>query len=300
MQTVTIEKILKTHLQRTGRNSILMNGGIGLTIDTKIQHIPCLGLGVYAFWEIVKVERWWEFTVRQAEIHERLGVMREMGAGGWKRSGEDREEGEGERLLMGEEKSGQGSGNIFRKESEPESEMRGENDVRGRLRIGEGLGREAIEENEGEMIKRKRVSPEDSTSEMSKRRKKALDDQVEIMRLKNENPPPIDTLDQLAESTNEELQRHDEYVERQRRKMTFTRIRLGMATYLDMSRRFEVSWERQRQDIINRDPLFRYGHERWAGVEGAVVGNELEDTKIGTSSRESELELAQEQEKEQE
>ncbi|APA15355.1 hypothetical protein sscle_14g101250 [Sclerotinia sclerotiorum 1980 UF-70] len=53
---VTIDKILKLHFERTGRNSILMDGGIGLTIDMRVRDIACLGLGVYAFWEIVKVE----------------------------------------------------------------------------------------------------------------------------------------------------------------------------------------------------------------------------------------------------
>lgn len=40
-----------------------MDGDVGLSIDTKIEDIKCLGLGVYAFWEIVKVEKWWEYKV---------------------------------------------------------------------------------------------------------------------------------------------------------------------------------------------------------------------------------------------
>ncbi|KAF7886668.1 uncharacterized protein EAF02_003315 [Botrytis sinoallii] len=54
---------------RTGRNSILMDGDIGLSIDTKIEDIKCLGLGVYAFWEIVKVEKWWEYTVSSTSTY---------------------------------------------------------------------------------------------------------------------------------------------------------------------------------------------------------------------------------------
>lgn len=40
-----------------------MDGDVGLSIDNKIEDIKCLGLGVYAFWEIVKVEKWWEYKV---------------------------------------------------------------------------------------------------------------------------------------------------------------------------------------------------------------------------------------------
>ncbi|CAD6448424.1 6ad3d9e0-b5ff-42fa-b73b-303fb28c0da8 [Sclerotinia trifoliorum] len=74
---VTIDKILKLHFERTGRNSILMDGGGGLTTDTRVRDIPYLGLGVYALWEIVKVERWWEYKVRPTDINESSGVMEE-------------------------------------------------------------------------------------------------------------------------------------------------------------------------------------------------------------------------------
>ncbi|KAB8291848.1 hypothetical protein EYC80_006630 [Monilinia laxa] len=231
--SVTIEKILTIHLKRTGRNSVLMDGGIGLTIDTKIKDMDCLGLGVYTFWEIVKVEGWWEYTVQPMgmDIDERLWRMEERRRNMWQ-------------IKSSSTKVPRKSG-LMRDETRewglPEKRT---------------SKREGVETYRVKFGKRKRES-EDETDETDARRKRTLDDKLEVMRLKNQNPPPAHALATLDESTNVQLRQHEKLVNKQRGDLSANEKRLGRGQYKEMLQRFEISWERQRQDIINSDPQFR-------------------------------------------
>ncbi|ESZ91466.1 hypothetical protein SBOR_8151 [Sclerotinia borealis F-4128] len=246
MGTTTIERILTMHLRRTGRNSVLMDGDIGLTIDTKVGDMQCLGLGVYAFWEIVKVERWWEYTVRSADADQRLRAMRE----------------ERRRSML-----------ALSTRVDEELGVMEEGIPRRRPRNDEILKREAVEEVRGENLKRTRWELEGETEEMAERRKKGLYEKLEVMRLKTENAPPIDTLNKVAESTNVQLRVHDYSVVKQRQEILKNAKKIG-PKFEGMLQRFEISWERQRQDIINRDPQFRRSRQAIQAVANVVQNHQ--------------------------
>ncbi|QSZ37812.1 hypothetical protein DSL72_008912 [Monilinia vaccinii-corymbosi] len=231
--TVTIERILTVHLRRTGRNSILMDGGVGLTIDTKVEDIACLGLGVLAFWEIVRVERWWEYTVRPVDVERKL----------WRMRGEERE---GWEIMSSSNGVPETLGSMRERTREW-----GVQKKRPLKWVESGMDR-------SEMTKRRKRQVDGESEEHAiLRRKKELDDKVEVMRLQNQNPPPIHALDTLAAKTRLELQRHDEYVQKQRQYMLNNATTVGAGKSRGILQRFEISWERQRQDIINSDPQFR-------------------------------------------
>ncbi|TGO13339.1 hypothetical protein BTUL_0071g00160 [Botrytis tulipae] len=359
-KTATIEKILTSHFKRTGRNSILMDGDVGLSIDTKIEDIKCLGLGVYAFWEIVKVEKWWEYTVSMTSTYAD------------KRSRSTKEEQHGRSLgntvpsAMGyEERSLSDSNGLFqdtstkpysiekkeesgsllkitvastmtayeemraikfkRKTKSPLSEKkeekpwswettvpsiidntvgaRGKQTLRelpknkssmapsltmkeekskersgatstnkicyvikagqkrkiGTMTKAEILKRELAQEDRAETIKRRRMEleSEDANDKIIKQMKTELDKKLDLMKSKNENAPAINMLKPLAKDTRLDLKRHDDYVTKQRKNMETNSQRFWKLQFKDILERFEISWERQRQDIINRDPQFR-------------------------------------------
>ncbi|KAJ8068404.1 hypothetical protein OCU04_003964 [Sclerotinia nivalis] len=315
--TVTIEKILKSHFERTGRNSILMDGGIGLTIDTRVGDIPCLGLGVYAFWEIVKMERWWEYRVRPTGVDESLGVMEEAKhAGSRKKKFRPTLAYEEMGLMLGERSkerlqntSAKGAAIVKKEESRwswettvpstnldgaaigsrsregwvkdaitfvskfmtgkekpmepststkiPPIEIKEENGGSGRSKKSDNLKSQLTKEDRGQTMKRRRMDLENESGTIVKRRRTKLDKELELMRLTNKNAPTIDTLETFAESTNVKLRRHDDYVRKQRETMSTRAKKLRQGQYKEMLERFENSWERQRQDIINRDPQFK-------------------------------------------
>lgn len=218
-----------------------MDGGIGLTIDTQIKNIDCLGLGVYAFWEIVKVERWWEYTVQP------MGMDMGMGMD--------------EPLRWMEERKH----NLWDYKSSPtrvpgKSELMRDETREGKLQEKRPLKRDSLEKDRSEVAKRRKRQLEDEINEIdeiAERRKRELDKKLEIMRLKNQNPPPVHALAKLVESTNLKLRQHDNFVKKQRRNLSNNEKRIGQGEYKEMLQRFEISWERQRQDIINSDPQFR-------------------------------------------
>ncbi|TGO39974.1 hypothetical protein BHYA_0044g00150 [Botrytis hyacinthi] len=359
-KTVTIEKILTLHFKRTGRNSILMDGDVGLAIDTKIEDIKCLRLGVYAFWEIVKVERWWEYTVSMTstyadkrtrstkeEKHGRLlantvpsaMAYEEMGLIDFSELFQDtstkpcsieKKEESGSLLKMTiastmtayEEMS---AIKFKRKTKSPVSEKKEEkpwswettvpsiidNTVGARRKQtlrelpknkssmapsvtmkddkstersgatstnkicyvvkagqkrkigattkGEILKRDLAQEDGVETIKRRRMElgSEDANDKIIKQMKTELDKKLDLMKSKNENAPAINMLKPLAKDTKLDLKRHDDYVIKQRKNMEANSQRFGKLQFKDILERFEISWERQRQDIINRDPQFR-------------------------------------------
>ncbi|KAF7926399.1 uncharacterized protein EAE98_006694 [Botrytis deweyae] len=358
--TVTIEKILTLHFKRTGRNSILMDGDIGLSIDTKIEDIKCLGLGVYAFWEIVKVEKWWEYTVSSTstyadermrstkeEKHGRLlentvrsamtseekglinsselfqdtsiqhhsidkkeesgGLLKltvastmtayeEMGGVKFKRKtksplSEKKEEkpwswettmpsiidntvgARGKQTLSGisknkssmapsvtmkEEKSKERSGGTSTNKTSYVIKA-GQKRKIGKTTKEEMLKRELAQEDRAEVIKRRRMEleSEDATKNIIKQMKMELDEKLDLMKSKNDQASAIKLLKPFAEDTKLGLKRHDDYVAKQRKNMEANSQRLGKSQFKDILERFEISWERQRQDIINRDPQFK-------------------------------------------
>ncbi|KAF7865765.1 hypothetical protein EAF04_005930 [Stromatinia cepivora] len=325
---VTVEKILKSHFERTGRNSILMDGGIGLTIDTKVEDIQCLGLGVYAFWEIVKVERWWEYRVRPTDVDESLGMMKEaknadlrkkkfrptleyeeMGLMQGERSKErlQNTSAKGAPIVKKEENrwswettvppinlDGAAIGSRSRarwvkdamifvskfmtgKEKPVESststkippiEIKEESRGSGRSKKSGDLKRKLTKEDRGQAMKRRRMDLENESDAMAKRRRTKLDKELELVGLKNKNAPTIDNLETLAESTSVELRRHDDSVKKQRKNMSTKAKKLREGQYKEMLQRFEISWEWQRQDIINRYPQFRRSRDDTQTLSG--------------------------------
>ncbi|KAF7898020.1 uncharacterized protein EAF01_008986 [Botrytis porri] len=357
-KTVTIEKILASHFKRTGRNSILMDGDVGLSIDTKIEDIKCLGLAVYAFWEIVKVEKWWEYTVSSTYIdektrsmkvekhgrllentvlsamaHEETGLIdssellqitsakpcsiekkeesrsllkmtvdstltayEEMRAIKFKRKtksslSEKKEEkpwswettvpsiidntvGARRKQTLRELSKNKSSmaPSVATKEekSKERSEAASTNKASyvikagqkrklGKATKGEMLKRELAQEDRAEIIKRRRIELEsEATNEkIIQQMRTELDIKLDLMKLKNEKAPAINLLKPFVENTKLDLKRHDDYVAKQRKNMEASSQRFGKLQFKEILKRFEISWERQRQDIINRDPQFK-------------------------------------------
>ncbi|TGO49377.1 hypothetical protein BOTNAR_0433g00040 [Botryotinia narcissicola] len=358
-KTSTIEKILTSHFKRTGRNSILMDGDVGLSIDTKIEDIKCLGLGVYAFWEIVKVEKWWEYTVSMtstyadkrsgstkeekhrrslgntipsAMAYEERGLMdssgifqdrstkpysiekkeesgsllkttvastmtayEEMRAIKFKRktkSSISKKEEEkpwswettvpsiidntvgarGKQTLreLPKNKSSMAPSLTMKEENSKERSgatstnkiyyviKAGQKRKIGTMTKAEILKRELAQEDRAETEKRRKMEleSEDANDKMIKQMKTELDKKLDLMKSKNENEPAINMLKPLANNTKLDLKRHDNYVTKQRKNMEANSQRFGKFQFRDILERFEVSWKRQRQDIINRDPQF--------------------------------------------
>ncbi|TEY54816.1 hypothetical protein BOTCAL_0236g00020 [Botryotinia calthae] len=356
--TVTIEKILTSHFKRTGRNSILMDGDVGLSVDTKIEDIKCLGLGVYAFWEIVKVERWWEYTVTStcvdertrpakkekcgrtlentvpsAMAHEKMGLIEhrnflqntsakphsivkkeESGSlfkktvastltayedmraikfkhktnsrlserkeekpwsweisvplildntPGSRRKQTPRELSKNTSSMIPsnrpkEEKSKERS-EATPTESAPYVIIAGQKRKRGKTTKEETSKRELAQEDRAEIIKRRRMELEleATTNNTIKQTRTELEKKLDLMKLKNEKAPAIDLLKPFAEKTKLDLKRHDDYVAKRRKTMEANSHRLGKLELKNILQRFEISWERQRQDIVNRDPQFK-------------------------------------------
>ncbi|TGO47656.1 hypothetical protein BCON_0268g00040 [Botryotinia convoluta] len=357
-RTVTIEKILASHFKRTGRNSILMDGDVGLSIDTKIEDIKCLGLGVYAFWEIVKVEKWWEYTVSSTYADERTRSMKEeehgrllentvastmayeetelieprnlfqntsnkpysikkkeeygsllkmtvastmtayekMRAIKFKRKtksflSEKKEEkpwsweptvpsiidntvgARGKQTLrelskntssiapsvtMKEEKSKERTGATATNKVSYVVKA-GQKRKMGRTTKEKMLKRNLAQEDRAETIKRRRMEleSEDTNDKLIKQMRTELDEKLDLMKSKNEKAPAINLLKPFAENTKLDLKRHEDYVAKQRKNMEASSQRFGKLQFKDILKRFEISWERQRQDIIDRDPQFK-------------------------------------------
>ncbi|KAM0154551.1 hypothetical protein ACHAQE_006002 [Botrytis cinerea] len=357
--TVTIEKILTSHFKRTGRNSILMDGDVGLSIDTKIEDIKCLGLGVYAFWEIVKVEKWWEYkvsstcvegrtrpakkeicerilesTVASAMAHEKIGLIEprsffqntsakphsmvkkeesgslfkktvtstltayeDMRAIKFKnktnpRPSERKEEKpwswetsvplivdntpgsrrkQTPRELLKNTSSMIPSYKSKEEKSKERSEatptetasyviIAGQKRKRARMTKEETSKRELAQEDRAETIKRRRMELElEATADNTiKQTRTELDKKLDLMKLKNKKSPAIDLLIKpFAENTKLDLKRHDDYVAKRRKNMEANSHGLGKLELKNILQRFEISWERQRQDIVNRDLQFK-------------------------------------------
>lgn len=324
LQTTTIERLLVFHFNRTGRNSILMDGEVGLTVDTRIEDIKCLGLGVYAFWEIVKVERWWEYTVPSTDSEERSRSMKkakhemlfddtvpsamkykemksikpkkviqntskkphsiekkEEKLWSWETavpSIKDNKLGarakETMRELSKNKSSIVTSITAQEEESKEQSEVTlterpfvmiaGQKRKRRKMTKREMLQKGLAQEDRAEIIKSRRTELESDTTinETIKRIRTELDKKLDLMKLKNERAPAIETLKPFAENTESELIRHDDYVTKQRKKMEANSQKFGELQFKDTAvedilQKFEISWERQRQDIINEDPQFK-------------------------------------------
>lgn len=337
-----------------------MDGDVGLSIDTKIEDIKCLGLGIYAFWEIVKVEKWWEYTVSSSstyadermrptkeEKHQRLlgntvpsameyeetGLIdssrclqnrsakphliekkeesgsllkmtvastmtayEEMRAINFKRKtkpplSENKEEkpwswettvpsiidntvgARGKQTLIEISKNKSSITPSVTMKVEPSKERSGATSTNkicyvikagqkrkiGTTTKGDILKRGSAQEGRAETIKRRRMELEleDVNDKIIKQMKTELDKKLDLMKSKNENGPAINMLKPLAKDTKLELKRHDDYVTKQRKNMEANSQRFGKLQYKDILERFEISWELQRQDIINRDPQFR-------------------------------------------
>ncbi|KAF7944495.1 hypothetical protein EAE96_010886 [Botrytis aclada] len=357
-KTVTIEKILASHFKRTGRNSILMDGDFGLSIDTKIQDIKCLGLGLYAFWEIVKVVKWWEYTVSSKHVDEGARTTKEEKNGRslenvvpsameWEETefidprklskdtstqpySIEKSEESGSFLKMTvastmtayeemkaiEFKRKTKSPLIEKKEEKPWSwettvpstidntvGARGKKTVRqvsknrssiapsittkgekskersgdtafnnksyvvkagqkrklGRTTKEEMLKRKIAQEDRAEVIKRRRMEleSEDANDKMIKQMRTDLDKKLKLMKSENEKAPAFSLLKPFSENTKSDLNRHNDYVAKKRKNMEANSPRFGKLQFKDILRRFEISWERQRQDIIDRDPEFK-------------------------------------------
>ncbi|TGO24938.1 hypothetical protein BPAE_0091g00150 [Botrytis paeoniae] len=391
--TVTIEKILASHFKRTGRNSILMYGDFGLSIDTRIEDIKCLGLGVYAFWEIFKVEKWWEYTVSSTYIDERTTSIREekhgiflkntvpstmayeetelieprelfqntstkpysiekkeesgsllkvtvastmtayeeMRAIKFKRKtksplNEKREEkpwgwettvpsivdntvgARGKQTLreLSKNKSSMAPSVIMKEEKSKERSgatstnktsyviKAGQKRKLGKATKGEMFKRELAQEDRAEIIKRRRMELEleDANDKIIKQMRTELDKKLALMKSKNEKAPAINLLKPFAEDTKLELKRHENYVAKQRKNMEANSQRFGKLQFKDILKRFEISWERQRQDIINRDPQFKQRVEDEAQKStGKITSNVQDHGSLESILKEREIHL---------
>lgn len=267
------------HYKRTGRNSVLMDGNVGLTIDTKVEDIKCLGLRVYAFWEIVKVERWWEYTVQRTEENQKSFPQ-------LKTAGQQ----EHESL-----KKKTPSAIASKTQTLPIKEKGLD---KGKLIQAVGTKSDAPEKKSREITKRRRSESEDEMSiDVKRRKQEELDAKLETMRLKNENAPSADTLKPFAERTKEELRTHDNYVSVQRKNKLRQAQALGPKKYTEMLQKFEISWERQRQDIIKRDPQFKRKPQTQTisnGSNAKAIPNKVEAQQTQKANDDKELRLRQE------
>lgn len=335
-----------------------MDGDVGLSIDTKIEDIKCLGLGVYAFWEIVKVEKWWEYKVSSTLVYERTRPAKKEKCGRVlentipsamahekieliePRSFFQNTSAKPHSMVKKEE-----SGSLFKKtvtstltayedmraikfknktsprlserkeekpwswetsvpliiENTPGSRRKqtpkelskntssmipsykskaekskerseatttetasyviiaGQKRKRRRMMKEETLKRELAQEDRAQIIKRRRMEPdlETTANNTIKQTRTELDKKLDLMKSKNKTSPAIDLLKPFAETTTLDLKRHDDYVAKRRKNVEANSHGLGKLELKNILQRFEISWERQRQDIINRDPQFK-------------------------------------------
>lgn len=132
----------------------------------------------------------------------------------------------------------------------------GQKRKRARVTKEETSKRELAQEDRAEIIKRRRMELElEATADNTiKQTRTELDKKLDLMKLKNKKSPAIDLLIKpFAENTKLDLKRHDDYVAKRRKNMEANSHGLGKLELKNILQRFEISWERQRQDIVNRD-----------------------------------------------
>lgn len=210
-----------------------MDGRTALTIDMILQDINCLGSDVYAFWEIVNTERWWEYTVRP-EVEERLRAMRETNSDMREAMSQPLRSNENLQAMM---KNGHREG---KGQAGEELAKTGDD---GAIKSGD--------------VKQKKRELKDTSDEDTKRRRTGLDHKLEFTMLANEGHPRIESMNLLSESTCAHLKEHDKSVTKQRESKLSNASIFKPQEFRELMRKFEISWERQRQDIINVDPNLR-------------------------------------------